>query len=331
MTIVKRILLAVVVAVTTAVAAHAADNKPAIIFGPGGKIDNALGASAFQGAERFKAKTGVAYRQFTASDQTQRERMLHKFARDGNSPIIVVGAAFAPVLRTVAGAFPETKFGIVDATVDQPNVRSMVFGTAEGAWLAGVMAAKLSNTGTVALLANEATPAMQAAACAYAGGVKTTNADANVLRSMTGTMPAAPSNPVAPGEAGTAQADAGDKPEAAQPADVVYMADKGVLRTIAAPDGTDTNPLTSGARVMTIVRHANIAVYDAFMDGWSGKFATGVIRLGLKDHGISYTFERHSAVAVTRAMRNAVATAKSHIVSGTIAVPASSSDTPCPH
>ena len=138
----KRILLSMTAVLTMSVAAWAADDKPAIIYDLGGKFDKSFNEAAFNGAEKFKEETGIAYREFEIQNDAQREQALRKFAQDGNSPIVVTGFSFAPAIETVAKEFPDTKFGIIDMVVDAPNVRSIVFKEHEGSYLVGVMAAK---------------------------------------------------------------------------------------------------------------------------------------------------------------------------------------------
>ena len=74
---------------------------------------------------------------------------MRKFAKDGFSPIMTVGFAWATALAKVADEFPKTKFGIIDMVVDKPNVQSIVFKAEEGSFLVGVIAAKTSKTGKV--------------------------------------------------------------------------------------------------------------------------------------------------------------------------------------
>ncbi len=45
-------------------AALAADDKPAVLFDIGGKFDKSFNEGIFNGAEKFKAETGIAYGEF---------------------------------------------------------------------------------------------------------------------------------------------------------------------------------------------------------------------------------------------------------------------------
>jgi basic membrane protein A len=133
-------------ALLASTAAFAADIKPAVIYDLGGKFDKSFNEGVYQGAEKFKKDTGIGYRDLEIQNDAQREQTLRRFAKDGFSPIMTVGFAWATALGKVADEFPKTKFGIIDMVVDKPNVQSILFKAHEGSFLVGVIAAKTSKT-----------------------------------------------------------------------------------------------------------------------------------------------------------------------------------------
>jgi basic membrane protein A len=104
----KRLSTAVVatLALTIALGAQAADNKPAVVFDMGGKFDKSFNQGVSDGVERFRKETGVAYREFEVTNETQREQAIRKMAPRGRSPIVGVGFAQAPAIEAVAKEFP---------------------------------------------------------------------------------------------------------------------------------------------------------------------------------------------------------------------------------
>src|SRR5262244_3835991 len=106
--------------------APAQEFVPAIVFDVGGKFDKSFNEAAYTGAERFKAETGIAYREFEITNESQREQAFANMARRGVSIIAGVGFTQRSAVETVAKQFPETKFTIIDAVVDLPNVQSIV-------------------------------------------------------------------------------------------------------------------------------------------------------------------------------------------------------------
>ncbi|MFN7194901.1 MAG: BMP family ABC transporter substrate-binding protein, partial [bacterium] len=59
-----------------AASAGAQDFAPAIVFDMGGKFDKSFNEAAFNGAERFKRETGIAYREFEVTAEAQRDQAL---------------------------------------------------------------------------------------------------------------------------------------------------------------------------------------------------------------------------------------------------------------
>ena len=210
-------------------AALAADVKPAIIYDLGGKFDKSFNEGVFNGATKFEKDTGIKFRDLEIQNDAQREQTLRKFAKDGFSPIMTVGFAWATALDKVAGEFPDTKFGIIDMVVDKPNVQSILFKAQEGSFIVGVIAATTSKTGKVGFVGGMDIPLISQFGCGYAQGVKYVNDKDEVFANMTGTTPSAWNDPVKGGELAKSQMDRG--------ADVVYAAagatGQGVLKAAA--------------------------------------------------------------------------------------------------
>ncbi len=211
-------------------AAYAAEVKPAVVYDLGGKFDKSFNEGVFNGAQRFKKESGVDFRDLEIQNDAQREQVLRKFAKDGFSPIMTVGFAWATALGKVADEFPNTKFGIIDMVVDKPNVQSIVFKEHEGSFVVGVIAAETSKAGKVGFVGGMDIPLISKFECGYAQGVKYASGGKDeVFANMTGTTPAAWNDPVKGGELAKSQIDRG--------ADIVYAAagatGQGVLKAAA--------------------------------------------------------------------------------------------------
>lgn len=329
----KRILLGLIAATVLAAPAWAADIKPAVIYDIGGKFDKSFNEAAYHGAEKFKKETGISYREFQIQNDAQRQQALEKFASDGNNPIVVIGFSFADALKKVAAEYPKTDFAIIDDVVDKPNVRSIVFKENEGSYLVGVMAAMASKTGTVGFVGGMDIPLIRKFACGYVGGVKATKPGDKVIQNYTGDTPAAWNDPTKGGEITKSQIDQG--------ADVVYAAaggtGVGVLQAaadagkLAIGVDSDQNGLQPGHVLTSMVKHTDVAVYNAFMDAKNGKFTFGVDSLGVAQGGVGYAMDKYNKDLVTPAMKDAVEKAKAEIISGKIKVHDYMSDNKCPY
>jgi basic membrane protein A and related proteins len=314
-------------------AAYAATVKPAVVYDLGGKFDKSFNEGVFNGATKFTKDTGVKFRDLEIQNDAQREQVLRHFAKDGFSPIMTVGFAWATALGKIADEFPDTKFGIIDMVVDKPNVQSIVFKEHEGSFVVGVIAADTSKTGKVGFVGGMDIPLISKFQCGYEQGVKyASDGKDEVFANMTGTTPAAWNDPVKGGELAKSQIDRG--------ADIVYAAagatGQGVLKA-AADAGklgigvdSDQNYLFPGHVLTSMVKHVDTATYKSFMDAKNGTWKPGVQALGLKEGGVDYALDQYNKDLITPEVKAKADQAKADIISGKIQVHDYMADNKCP-
>ncbi len=328
----KKIVLGLLAATALSLPAFAADDKPALLYDLGGKFDKSFNEAAYNGAEKFKAETGVAYVEFEVSNASQREQALLRFAEDGRSPIVMAGFSWVDSLKKVAADFPDQKFVIIDDKVELPNVRSVTFKEHEGSYLVGVMAALASKSKKVGFVGGMDIPLIRKFGCGYVGGAKAAGAT-DVIQNMTGDTPAAWNDPTKGAEI--------TRTQIAQGADVVYAAaggtGVGVLQAAADAGklgiGVDSNQngLQPGKVLTSMLKRVDTAVYQAFKDAQDGKFTAGVNDLGLKEGGVDYAMDDNNKDLVTPEIKAAAEKAKADIVAGTVMVHNYMSDDKCPY
>ena len=314
------------------VQAFAADDKPAIVFDIGGKFDKSFNESMYNGAEKFKAESGIAYGEFEIANEAQREQAIRNFADQGYSPIIAAGFAQASAVEKVAKEYPDLKFAIVDMVVDLPNVQSIVFKEHEGSYLVGMLAGMASKSGTVSFVGGMDIPLIRKFACGYAQGVKAAKADAKIIQNMTGDTGAAWNDPVKGGEI--------TKGQMSQGSDVVYAAagatGLGVLKAAAEGGalsiGVDANQnyLYPGKVLTSMMKRVDVAVYNVMKSGKDGTFKPGIQALGLAEGGVSYAMDDNNKALVSPEMLAAVEKAKADIISGAVKVHDYMDDNKCP-
>ncbi|ULB10384.1 BMP family ABC transporter substrate-binding protein [Cereibacter azotoformans] len=317
-------------AAALALTAGAALADPALIFDLGGKFDKSFNEAAFNGAQRWVQESGGSYKELEMQSEAQREQALRRLAETGANPIVMTGFAFGEVLDKVAPDYPDTRFAIIDAVVDQPNVRSVIFSEHQGSYLVGMMAAMASKTATVGFVGGMDIPLIRKFACGYAQGVKAVNAEARVVINMTGTTPAAWADPVKGAELARSQISQG--------ADVIYAAagstGLGVLQAAADENilsiGVDSNQnhLHPGKVLTSMIKRVDNTVHDAFVAGTD--LETGTFVADLAGDGVGYALDEHNAALVTEEMKTAVDTAAEQIKSGEIEVHDYMSDNTCP-
>ncbi|MCB9943371.1 MAG: BMP family ABC transporter substrate-binding protein [Geminicoccaceae bacterium] len=301
---------------------HAADFTPAIIFDMGGKFDKSFNEAAYNGAEKFKAETGIDYLEFEITNESQRDQALRRMIRKGADLVVVVGFGFATPLEAVADEEPEKKFTIIDMVVDKPNVQSVTFKEQEGSFLVGMAAALASETGKVGFVGGMDIPLIRNFAYGYEQGVKYTAPDDEIFVNMTGTTPAAWNDPARGAELAISQFDRG--------ADVVYAAagatGLGVLQAAADQGklsiGVDSNQnhLHPGSVLTSMVKRVDVAVYNAMKDAMDGTWTPGAQNLGLAEDGVGYALDDDNRELITPEMEAKLEETKAAIIAGDIKV-----------
>jgi len=303
-----------------------ASAQPAIVYDMGGKFDKSFNEAAYHGIERWKKETGKPYLEFEISNPTQREQAKRRMAERGANPIVAIGFSQGSSLEKVARDFPKTSFAIVDSVVNLPNVQSIVFKEHEGSFLVGMMAALASKSGKVGFVGGMDIPLIRKFQCGYEQGARYANPKIEVTAAMTGTTPAAWSDPSRGGELAKAQF--------AKGVDVIFAAAGGTGVGVyqAAKDagklaiGVDSNQnhLQPGTMLTSMVKRVDTAVYNS-----STKSSPGVTVLGLKEGGVDYALDQYNAKLVSADMKARVDAAKADIIAGKIRVADYMADNAC--
>ena len=328
----RRILCAAAIGLLCAGAAMA-DINPAVVYDVGSKFDKSFNEGVYNGVKRFTEETGIEVMEFEVTNEAQRQRAMERLVQRGATALLGVGFGQADAISAVAEAHPEVQFGIIDVFwLDQPNLRQYSFKEHEGSYLVGVAAAMKSETGTVGFVGGMDVPLIRKFACGYVQGVKSVNADIEVLQNMTGTTPSAWNDPVKGGELAQSQIDRG--------ADVVYHAAGGtgigVIQTTADAGklaiGVDANQnyLAPGNVLTSMVKRVDVAAYQHFKDAHKGMFSAGIMQLGLAEGGVDWAVDEHNRDLVAGDIEAAVAAAKEAIISGGISVHNYEDDSSCP-
>jgi basic membrane protein A len=320
----RTIALAIGVLAVTLLAGpgHAQDFVPAIVFDMGGKFDKSFNEAAYNGAERFKKETGIAYRDFEVTNEAQREQALRNMARRGSHVIVGIGFSQASSIEKVAKEFPALKFAIVDAVVDLPNTQSIVFKEHEGSFLVGMAAALTSKTGKIGFVGGMDIPLIRRFALGYEEGARHVNPRIEIFQNMTGSTPAAWNDPTRGGELARSQFDRG--------ADVIYAAagatGLGVLQ--AAKDsgrlaiGVDSNQnhIHPGTVLTSMIKRVDLAVYEAFKSARDGTWKPGLRVLGVAEGGVGYALDQHNRALITSDIERRLEQARADIIAGKIKV-----------
>jgi basic membrane protein A len=296
---------------------------PAVIYAVGQKFDRSFNEAAFGGAERFRLASGVAYLEFEPRAPAEFEAAVPALARRGATDIVAVGFYYAIPLATLAPQHPSVRFTLIDASVDAPNVQSVVWREQEGAFLAGMLAALASRSGTVGFVAALDIPLIRRYTAGYDAGAHYARPDVRVLTNFVGTTPDAFNDPTRAAEVAGVQFDRG--------ADVVFagagVSNLGVFQRavergrLAIGVDSNQNGLHPGTILTSLIKHVDVAVESSFALGRAGQWRPGRRSLGLAENGQSLAFDEHNANLVTPAVRARIDEAREDIIAGRLSIP----------
>ncbi|NMC47096.1 MAG: BMP family ABC transporter substrate-binding protein [Chloroflexi bacterium] len=138
----------------------------------GGIDDKSFNATAWAGMEQAAADFGVTVKYLESQQQSDYEVNLNSFIEEGCDLIISVGFLLADATAAAATANPDVNFAIIDnGNMDLPNVRGNYSDIQEATFLAGYLAAGMTETGKVGTYVGILFPSTQAFMDGYAMGV----------------------------------------------------------------------------------------------------------------------------------------------------------------
>ncbi|WP_422774926.1 BMP family lipoprotein [Plantactinospora sp. WMMC1484] len=116
----------------------------------GGIDDKSFNTSAWAGLEAAKAADDNIDIKYVASKaEADYEPNLTQYVNQDCDFILAVGGLMGEATSKIAKANPDQQFGIVDAKLPESNVFPMQFDTAQAGYLAGYLAAGMTETGKV--------------------------------------------------------------------------------------------------------------------------------------------------------------------------------------
>ena len=117
----------------------------------GGIDDKSFNATAWKGMEDAMAEHGIEARYLESQQQTDYEVNINAFVEEGCDLIVSVGFLLGDATAAAAAANPDQMFAIVDVNwLEAPNLYGSGFAINESTFLAGYLAAGMTETGIVA-------------------------------------------------------------------------------------------------------------------------------------------------------------------------------------
>ncbi|TQL48696.1 nucleoside-binding protein [Homoserinimonas aerilata] len=129
-----------------------------MVTNSGGLEDRSFNQSSWEGLKAAKAEYGIGVDAIVSTNETDLAPNVEQAVGTGCQLILTVGWELANATSEEAAANPELHFAIVDEVVEGDNIKPIVFDTAQAAFLAGYLAAGVSQTGVVGTFGGDPQP-----------------------------------------------------------------------------------------------------------------------------------------------------------------------------
>lgn len=305
------------------------DLRIGLVYDIGGRGDQSFNDAAFAGLSQAESELGVEIQDLSPSGSGEdREELLRTLADDGYDMVIGVGFAFAEAMGSVAEDFPDTAFAIVDdASLDLPNVTSLVFAEEQGSFLVGAAAALTSESGQLGFIGGVEIDLIKKFEAGFIAGAAEANPDASVDVKYISQPPdfAGFNDPGTGKEIALGQYGAG--------ADVIYHAAGGsggglfeaALETgdvwaigVDSDQYLTAEEAVQGTILTSMLKRVDVAVFEAIKAFTEGSLEAGVQEFDLSNDGVGYST---SGDYLSQEIIDQLEELKQRIVDGDIEVP----------
>ncbi|WP_403023380.1 BMP family protein [Salinibacterium sp. GXW1014] len=157
--------------------AAASDYTACMVANSGNLEDRSFNQASYEALQRAESELGIELRTAVSQSEGDYETNINAMADAGCDYILTVGWELAEATAVGAETYPDINFSIVDETVEGDNIRSIVYDTAQAAFLAGYLAAGLSQTGVVGTFGGGNQPPVTVFMDGYWDGVQHYNAE----------------------------------------------------------------------------------------------------------------------------------------------------------
>jgi basic membrane protein A len=307
--------------------ASAKELRVAVVLDKGGKDDKSFNTAAYVGAMEAKDKLHAFVKYVEASDDNSFEPLLRSFAQKDFDIIFAIGVTQREAMQKVSAQFPQKHFALVDAEVNAPNVRSLLFEEQQGSYLMGAAAALTTKSGEIGFIGGMDIPLIRRFQMGYEAGAKKVNPKVKIVSNYIGITGDAWNNPAKGKELAVSQYDQG--------ADVVFAVagasnsgifdateEKGEKGKVFAI-GVDSNQnwIKPGHILTSMMKRVDVAVFKTCEEAAQGKFDPGVHHFGLDSHGVDYAVDQYNDKILPEATRKKLDALKADIIAGKIKVP----------
>ncbi len=264
--------------------------KVGVVFSIGGLGDRSFNDMTYNGLERAEDDLNISYDYTIPKNTDEIQRDLRDFAEKDYDVVIGVGFQIGEYISEVAIDHSDVKFVSIDYEFDKvpENIATINFDTKEGSFLAGALAANVSNNQNVGFVGGYDIALINEFKSGFKQGVEYINSEIEVQVEYAGSF----GNPEKGRELALAMIDNGS--------DIIYHAaggtGMGVFEAVKEKDkyaiGVDANQnyLEPGYILASMMKRVDNAVYDMIKRYQEDDFPGGEnLFYGLENGGIGLT------------------------------------------
>ncbi|MEK6189574.1 MAG: BMP family protein [Carnobacterium alterfunditum] len=301
------------------------DFKLGMVTDLGSVNDKSFNQSAWEGLQQLEKDKGYEVKYLEPKADSEVEPSLLQCVHSQTDLTWATAATLADAVTTIAANNPDAKLGIIDSDIEGiENIVSVSFKENEGAFLAGVVAASMTETDKVGFVGGMEIPVIQRFHAGFEAGVKAVNPEATVVVNYVGVF-----NRVDMGKsaASTMYNDGVDTifHAAGGTGNGVFNEaqerfDNGEKVWVIGVDKDQSLEFGDDITLTSMMKNVDKAVYDISEKTAEGNYPGGeVVRLGLAEDGVGLATT--SDKNVPKDILDLVEDYKTKIISGDITVP----------
>jgi basic membrane protein A and related proteins len=302
----------------------------------GGVDDKSFNASAWAGAQRAAADFGAEAKVLESQAETDYEVNINSFVDQGCDLIVTVGFLLGEATLAGAEANPDTPFAIVDFAYDAPppNLKGLVFSTDEAAFLAGYLAAGMTETGKVGTFGGINIPTVTIFMDGFAWGVDHYNEVNGTAVEVLGWDPDTQEGSFTNNFESLDDGRAFAQSLVDEGADIVMpvagpvglgsaslATELGTFSIIGVDvDQTVTDPNNAGVYLTSVMKGIDNAVYSAADEALTGSLSNELYVGTLANDGVDIAPYNEFEDAVPQELKDAIEQLRADIISGAVTV-----------
>lgn len=314
-----------------------APEEVCVVLDTGGENDKGFNQFTLQGARDAAEETGLEIAHIVSGTSNDYEANIRNFVKEGCGLVITVGFLMGDITAQIAKENPDTHFAIVDVAyfpgfgcdegVDDcyseagglSNITSLMFAEDEVGYLAGTLAACVSDSGVIGSVSGMEIPPVVRFVTGYQNGAKAFNPDITTLNKYIPNF----NDPTGGKQAGEDQIRDG--------ADVIFgvggnTGNAGLLAAHEAGlmgigvdvDQYETFPDVASALLTSAAKNVDVAAYNAVIDFAEGSLDGGIQISSVSNDGIGLTPYHDWETKIPDECKTAVNEARQDLIDGTI-------------